>query len=108
MHHRVKTAGLAAAALTTPALAQGGGERYYGPHMWDGGWWMFFGPLWMIIVIAVIVAVVVLVVRWSTPTGHFGSHGAPVGKAPLDILKERFAHGEIDKDEFEERRKLLE
>ncbi len=27
---------------------------------------------------------------------------------PLDILKDRFARGEIDKQEFEERRQVLE
>jgi len=29
------------------------------------------------------------------------------GRTPLDILRERFARGEIDKDEFEERRRVL-
>jgi putative membrane protein len=31
----------------------------------------------------------------------------PAGKA-LDILRERFARGEIDKAEFDERRRVLE
>jgi putative membrane protein len=31
----------------------------------------------------------------------------PVGKGPLDILRERFARGEIDTTEFEERRRAL-
>jgi putative membrane protein len=30
-----------------------------------------------------------------------------VDRMPIEILQERFAHGEIDKDEFEERRRLL-
>jgi putative membrane protein len=34
-------------------------------------------------------------------------HHAPPGRTPIDILKERFARGEIDKDEFEERRRVL-
>lgn len=96
----------AALLVPAPAFAQSG-DRFYGPHMWEGGWWMFLGPIWMIVVIAAIVAVVVLIVRWSSPASHAGGHG-PAVETPMDILRKRFARGEIDKDEFEERRKLLE
>jgi putative membrane protein len=54
------------------------------------------------------VVVVVLLVRWLGGPGHGGALHSPPRTAPLDILKERFAKGEIDKQEFEERRRVLD
>ncbi len=80
----------------------------YGPHMWNGGWYgWFFGPIMMIVFIGVAAVVVVLLVRWLGG-GHGGAPHHARGKTPLDILKERFARGEIDKEEFEERRRVLD
>jgi len=89
------------------AFAQQSQGPYYG-HMWDGGWhgW-FFGPIMMIVFIALIVAAVVFLVRVLGGHGQAATPYAPPGKTPLDILKERFAKGEIDKTEFEERRRVL-
>ncbi len=89
-------------------------ERYYGwgPHMmgWGGGWYaMIFGPLFMILFLAVLVALVVILVRWlgGPWQGAYPPHQLPPARTPLDILKERFARGEIDKAEFEDRRRIL-
>ena len=107
--------GLRAAMLVTllaiPLVARAQQQEgyHYGPHhMWEGGWsGMFLGPFMMIIFIAVAVVVVVLLVRWLGGPGHDRHAPPPPGKAPVDILKERFARGEIDKEEFEERRRVL-
>jgi putative membrane protein len=98
-----------AAGTATPAIAQQTQPYYgHGPHMWDGGWhgW-FFGPIMMIVFIAVVVVVIVLLVRWLGAAGHGGTISHPPARTPLDILKERFARGEIDKQEFEEQRRVL-
>ena len=98
---------LCAQAIAFAASAQQQQGPYYGPHMWDGGYWMLTGPLTMIVFIAAIVVVVVLLARWlGGPLHPTAAHPSP-GKTPLDILKERFARGEIDKEEFEERRRVL-
>ncbi len=94
-----------------PAAAQQGEPSYYGPHMWDSGWhgW-FLGPVMMVLLLVVAVAVVLVLVRWLGPGHASGHHGAPnqaPSQSPMDILKERFARGEIDKEEYEERRRLL-
>ena len=100
-----------AALLATPGLSSAAwaqqGDPSWGPHMWGGGGWMFFGPLMMIVFVAAIVLVVVLMVRWLGGPGHGAAHHPPPGRTPVDILKERFARGEIDKEEFEERRRAL-
>lgn len=107
---RLLTIATVAALSVAPvlALAQEAEGPIYGHHMWGGGWggW-FLGPIMMIVFIAFAVVVVVLLVRWLAGPGHVGPAQSPPGKMPLDILKERFARGEIDKEEFEERRRVL-
>lgn len=113
----VAAATVSSVGVLSPALslAQAPAEpdRYlYGPHMmWGGGWYgMFLGPLFMVLVLVAVIAGVGLVGRWfGMPWyGPQPPHHALPGRAPLDILKERFARGEIDKDEYEERRRVLD
>ncbi len=68
---------------------------------------MIFGPFFMILSLAAVIAVVVLLVRWLGGPSAWPSSTIPPMRTPLDILKERFARGEIDKDEYEERRRIL-
>lgn len=100
---------LAMLGTSSAAWAQQESRPYYGhgPHMWGDGPWMFVGPLMMIVFLAAIVAMIVLMVRWIGGPGHGTGQHPATGKTPLDILKERFAHGEIDKDEYQERRRTL-
>lgn len=92
------------------AFAQDAPPAWRG-HMWGWGWGggpgYFFGPLFHIAMIALSVAVVILVVRWLSPRGWHHHHGYGRGGSALAILEERFARGEIDKAEFDDRRRAL-
>jgi len=80
--------------------------------MWgnEGGYGMFFGLLFMILILAATIAAIVFLVRWlSGAQQGFGPASlTPPVQTPLDILKERFAKGEINKEEFDERRRVLD
>ena len=95
--------------LSGPALAQGIPEHshFVGGQGMGFGAMMVFGPLFFLVFLAVAVAVVVLLVRWLGEGRSYAAHPPSMGRPPLDILKERFARGEIDGQEFDERRRVL-
>jgi putative membrane protein len=66
-----------------------------------GGFGFIFMILWWVLIIAGIVALIKWLVGQSSSTG--GSHE----RTPLEILKERYAIGDINKQEFEEKKKDL-
>ena len=70
--------------------------------MWFGGGWM---ALWMLLFWAGVILVVVWGVR--AVSGESRGPGRSDQSSALQILEERFARGEIDRDEFEERRSVL-
>lgn len=94
---------------SVPALAQAPAERPGNWHPgWDWGWGhMIFGSLMMVLFWGGIILAIVLAVRWLGGSSSHGGAPPPQGRRPLDILQERFARGEIDRDEFEERKRLL-
>lgn len=75
---------------------------------WDGSsvpWYgMIFGPFMMI----VFIVLTVLIIAWVLRAFGLGWQSHSRGEnTPLDTLKHRFARGEIDRAQYEERKKLL-
>ena len=104
------TAGFA--LLATNAMAQVGEGYGNHPHMWgSGGGWSYGGHIFFPIVgIIVLVLVVMLAMRLMGCSRHGCGHRYGAGHGGSNataILEERFAQGEIDKAEFEERKKAL-
>ena len=103
-------AGFLNLAVTASAWGQQPQDNYHGAHMmWNGSWWygMFLGPILLVLFIGIVVAVVVLLVRWLGGSITNTESSTSSLRDPLDILKDRFARGEIDKDDYEERRRIL-
>jgi putative membrane protein len=61
------------------------------------GWWMIFGGIWMVLFWGGLIALIV----WGITrlTRHNFSRAR---QSPLDIARERYARGEITREEFEQ------
>jgi len=75
-------------------------------HSGPGGWWMgggmwFFSILFWIVIIAGVVFIVKWLMGRDKETSSFN-------EPPLEILKKRYAKGEIDQKTFEQMEKDIE
>jgi putative membrane protein len=80
------------------------GYYWHGPwHMWGGGygwphWWI--GPIIFFLFVALCMAMMFFMMGGRMMYRHHGDHA-------LDLLKERFARGEISREEFLEKKRDL-
>ncbi len=64
---------------------------------------IFMGVFWILLIVGVI-----YFIKWLPGSGRAKDFFGTGGSRPLEILKERYARGEIDKKEFEEKKRALE
>ena len=71
-------------------------------HMWDVssgmGWWMAFGGIWILLFWGGIIALIVWGI--SKLAGNTGNNSTSSKYNPLDIARERYARGDISKEEY--------
>jgi putative membrane protein len=75
----------------------------WGNHGYGMGW---FGGIFMVLFWVLVIAGIIYSIRFLA-TGKSAMTDR-AGPGPLQILQERYAKGEIDTAEFEERRKVLQ
>lgn len=70
----------------------------------DGWMWFGGGFMWLFWILLIVIVV------WAVKAMAGGGSGNPPSheESPMEILKKRYARGEIDEEEFERRRKELE
>lgn len=78
------------------------GWDHMGSGMGSGMGWGFGGIAMILFWVVIIAAVVVLVKGLS---GGWGRGDRPGGNSALDVLNERYARGEIGREEFEQKRR---
>lgn len=76
--------------------------------MYDHNGYMFFGGGFMWLVWLVLLVIVVIVIKAvMTDSSNRNDSTEAQKETPLEILKRRYAAGEIDDEEFDRRRKNL-
>ena len=75
---------------------------FWGDGM-SGGWWMILGSIWMLLFWGGLIILVIWGIKKLSQKGGGGGEG----KSALDIARERYARGEITKEQFEQMKKDL-
>jgi putative membrane protein len=73
------------------------------PLTWSWDAWGLGTMLMMLVFWGLVVVGIMLAIRWAARMGRAGA----TSDRALDILRERYARGEIDKDEFEAKKQDL-
>ena len=75
---------------------------YWGHDMmgWGGGFFMVI--IWVMIIVGI-----VLLVKWVVASSGKDQRTS-ASESPIELLKRRYAAGEIGKEEFEEKKKDIE
>lgn len=79
------------------------------PHAGMGfgfGGWILMILFWAMLIVAIVFLIKAF--AGARPHGEGGRSDPPRGDRALELLRERYARGEIDHEEFEERRRRLE
>jgi len=74
---------------------------------WPFMWFPMFPIVFMLLCLIIFLFVMVPMMRGHGPSGHWRDRPDYPQKTALDILNERYAKGEIDKAEYEEKRRII-
>lgn len=89
-----------AMALMMPMMGLWGG------HMWNGGLWDGTGAVWTWLLLSLLPLIVILALGYLLYRGLRGSGDRRPDPA-IEELRAAYARGEIDDEEFEQRRRRL-
>ena len=74
----------------------------------DGFWMWGFGGVFMILFWILVILAIAALVRWLAVPGGPSVTGGGDRKRALEVLEERYARGEIDREEYLQKREDLE
>lgn len=79
--------------------------------MYDGHWFGFGGPFmwffWLLLLVALVLVIKAVAGSRGGSTESGDSEGKTHHQSASEILKERYARGEIEREEYEQKRKDL-